>query len=318
MNEVTSRVRTDRIVIAGLPRSGTTYVGKILDLHPDVRMVLEPMNEEFGLRAVPGQFPYVGDGSSREGQQAAALLAQMVELRGGWTRFRMSRGKARNPLQKAAKVLVGSRTSWDWRLDALGEAVGRPRVPVQLFKDPFVTFSLDHLANHHHLRSVCLVRHPGAYYYSFSTQPWEHGSDRIPSIEELRDDLGGIEDALWTAARSDKLAYCALLWKLMARYISRCPSLVMPVRHEDLSADVETEMARICEHFELEFTASMKEFVQSSSTGSKVAPEYLQVRSFDRDSSKVADYWRGKLSSADETRLQEAVGEDLTAFYDQW
>ena len=47
-----AKVRTDRIVIAGLPRSGTTYVGKILDEDPDIRMIIEPLNEEFGLRSV--------------------------------------------------------------------------------------------------------------------------------------------------------------------------------------------------------------------------------------------------------------------------
>ena len=313
------KVRTDRIVIAGLPRSGTTYIGKILDAHPDIRMVLEPLNEEFGLRSVDGQFPYVGQGSGPDRDAAAQLLDDVVELRGGWRRLRMSRGNDQSAVRKAAKVLVGSRTSLDWRADHLSEAVGRPRVGIQCIKDPFATFSLDYLWEQHQIRSMCMVRHPGAYYQSFIAQPWEFGIGRLPQRDALRRDFGEtVSDDLWKKAFDDKLAYCAVLWKLMANYANSTREIVKIVRHEDLAADVVAHSEAICEYFGFEFRPEMREFVESTISGSSVAPEHLKVRSFVRDTSKVADHWRSVISGPDETRLRDAIGEDLELFYEGW
>ncbi|MFT7473536.1 MAG: hypothetical protein ACI81L_000451 [Verrucomicrobiales bacterium] len=314
-----SALRTDRIVVAGLPRSGTTYVGNILAHHPDVRMVLEPLNEEFGLRAVSGQFPYVsgGDPASIE---SAKVLSQMVELRGGWRRFAMSRGQNRTWAQKTGKVLVGSRTSRDWRSDALFERVGRPRAPVQCFKDPFATFALEHLARRHGVRSICIVRHPAAYYQSFVMQPWDFGIGRFINASAMRRDFGiDIEDETWRTAETDKLAYCAVLWRMMSQMVARTSTdSVMVVRFEDLAADIHATIDEVSSHFGLSMTQEMADYIEYTSSGSVIAPERLKVHSFVRDSHAVAEHWRTSIDADDEARLMALIGPDLHQFYGEW
>jgi hypothetical protein len=314
-----SALRTDRIVVAGLPRSGTTYVGNILAQHPDVRMVLEPLNEEFGLRVVSGQFPYVS-GEDPASIESARVLSQMVELRGGWRRLAMSRGNSRSRAEKTAKVLFGSRTNWNWRIDASMERVGMQGTPIQCFKDPFATFSLEHLARQHGIRSVCMVRHPGAYYQSFITQPWDFGIGRLMNVPGIRRDFGSdIDDQTWRAADSDKLTYCAVLWRMMSRMLAQISTdSVLVVRHEDLSADVSSVMERVAAHFGLSTTSDMSEYIESTSSGSAVAPEYLKVHSFVRDSKALAEHWRTAIDFDDESRLAELVGPDLHRFYQKW
>jgi len=314
-----TQVRTDRIVVAGLPRSGTTYVGKILEQHPDIRMVLEPLNAEFGLRAVEGRFPYVSESDFSASGDAAALLDQMVDLRGGWRRLRQNRGGDRSLVRKVAKVAIGSKTSLDWRLDRLAESAGKPRAKVQCLKDPFATFALPYLGAAHGIRSICMVRHPGAYYNSFATQPWDFGTKRLLNGGGLRRDFGeGIDDELWNAANEDKRAYCAVMWKLMSRSLAETPSEVLTVRHEDLSRDVVTNTERICEHMGLEIVPSMRDYIEVTSGGTSVASEYLQVRSFVRDSKALVDHWRESIDPADAQRLREIVGDDLSRFYEDW
>ena len=312
-------VRTDRIVIAGLPRSGTTYVGKILDAHPDIRMVLEPLNEEFGLRAVDGQFPYVGERGGPDRDAAARLLDDVVALRGGWRRFVMSRGANRSLPRKALKVAFGSRVSWDWRIDAAAESMGKARVPVQCIKDPFATFSLDYLWASHGVRSLCMVRHPGAYFHSFVTQPWNFGIGRLSRAQSLRADFGQtIPTDLWVEAHSDRLAYCAVLWKLMAQYVHTHRDTIKVVRHEDFAADVRGQVEEICDYFALTIAPSMERYIESTTSGSDVAPEYLRVHSFVRDSARVADHWRSAIDPSDEAVLRDAIGDDLRLLYGEW
>lgn len=309
--------RSDRIVVAGLPRSGTTYVGKILEQHADIHMVLEPLNDEFGLRSVTGKFPFVGEDGSEMDVRSAKLLAQMVDLRGGWKRT-IDREPRKVFGRRTAKTLIGSRTSLRWRRDRLLEIAGHRRI--QCYKDPFATFALGYLAETYAIRSVCMVRHPGGYFSSFDAQPWTHSISALMNATAMRDELGaGIPESLWSDAETDKISYCALTWRLMSNMVAKLDTeRVLIVRHEDLARDVASCSIDIAEHLGLAFTDPMRDYVERTSTGTAVAPERLKVRSFVRNSRQVADHWRSSIDPFVEARLQELVADSLYELYGEW
>ncbi len=302
--------------ISGLPRSGTTYVGTILDQDPSIVMFNEPLNDEFGLRRVTHKYPYVSGGADLASSSSAEWLDAVLNLRGGWRRFAFSPDRSRS--SHAAKIMLGSRVSWRWRLSRLQRLTTHagPRVCI---KDPFATFALDHLARQSSIRSVCMVRHPAAYYLSFRTQRWRIGMHQLANEDALRLAYGeGIDDRTWKAAAHDQLVYCGLLWKMMARAITDSPMEVLSVRHEDLSLDADHVMDHVTGHLGLDYSAPMREFVERTTHGSAVAPQYQQFRQFNRNSASLVDYWRGAIDIAEQSRLRSLVADDLERFYAEW
>lgn len=303
--------------ISGLPRSGTTYVGTILDQDPSIVTFNEPLNDEFGLRRVTHKFPYIADGADdAQTHRSTQWLDAVLNLRGGWRRFALSPDRSRS--SHAAKILFGSRVSWRWRFARLQQLT--PRTAHRLcIKDPFATFALGHLARERAIPSVCMIRHPAAYYLSFRTQRWRIGMHQLANEHQLRSAYGdGIGDRLWNAAAHDHLVYCGLLWKMMARAISEAPSAVLPVLHEDLSRGADAVLGEITSHLGLAYSAPMRTFVARTTQGIAVAPQYQRVRQFDRDSASLVDYWRGVLDTNEQHRLRGIVGDDLERFYTRW
>ena len=234
------------IVVAGLQRSGTSWIGKMLEASGEAVYVNEPMNPKHPPGRSPGvlnadvdsRFQYIcADNEERflpAFKDTLRLRYQFVaELR---------RNHAAYDLARLAKYSSSF---------TVGRLLGRRA----LIDDPCSTFSATWLAQRLGCAVIISVRHPLSFVGSWRRLGWKVNLyDVLDQPLLMRDLLGPYEDELRAVADSDdQIAKAALLWRvtydLMGDLDARQPGLLHIKRYEDLASNPQAgfrELYAIC------------------------------------------------------------------------
>lgn len=221
------------LLVTGLPRSGTSWVGKMLEASGRLVYVNEPMNPSHP----PGRSPGVLDASVEHyfhyicDDNADPWRAAFTDTLG--LRYRLGRELATNrrpyDLARAARY-------------ATLFAAGRLRRHGALLDDPYALFSAGWLARTYDIPAVVLIREPVAFVGAWRAHHWTVDSGELLSQPLLmRDHLEPSRDELTdVAGSSDWLASTAALWNATYRAVDklvRTDDRLHLVRYEDLVAD---------------------------------------------------------------------------------
>ena len=298
-------------IVCGLHRSGTTYVGKLLQ-QAGVVVVHEPLNERFGMQDVPITYPYVDDVEN----EYASLLDDVVNFRRAWNKdasFIRSKG-----VKKILYSLTGGRSGLRWSWLRLQHAL---RVmPKQLcLKDPFMSLATPYLVKKQGLKVVCMVRHPAAIHYSTAKQGWRFDIKNLRKQEGLIEKFASdISEVQWQIAEKHAAASIAILWKLMVRInqgVGWGNSNLKIIKHEDLCLDPMYTVEEIFKHFEVPLTQKIKSFVIENSQGSSAEPINGKVHSFKREAKALVDIWRVNGNKEDEMIIRDIAHLELESIY---
>ncbi|MGV9774690.1 sulfotransferase [Streptosporangium sp. NPDC003464] len=229
------------VLVTGLPRSGTSWTGKMLAAGGELVYVNEPLNPQHPPGQSPGvlnarvthRFQYICP--DNDGHWLPAF-ADTVALR---YRFLAELRRNRSPYDLARMVRYGTAFT-------LGRLAGRRA----LLDDPFALFSAGWFAERLGCRVVILVRDPVSFVGSWQRLGWTVYFHELleqpllvrdhPHLEELRP-LVGCQDrvvkavALWRAART-----------VAADLAARHPGILL-ARYEDLAADPQRGFRRLYE-----------------------------------------------------------------------
>jgi hypothetical protein len=300
------------VLVTGMPRSGTTWVGRMLCAGGH----LGYLNEPFNLATSPGTirvpvrhwFPYV------TAENEELLLPELTKAL-----------KFRYPL---ARELAHCRTRTDllhtlrmWK-SFVGNRRRRP-----LVKEPHAVFSADWFARRLGSDVVVTVRHPVAVVSSWKRLEW--GFDFGNLLEQpalVRDRLGSFENEMRAALEPsvDLVERVALLWAVVYHVVadlrSELPELHV-LRHEDLSRRPVEEYRTLFERLGLSFEPDVAAAVASSSSGDN--PKQTRV---DRphetaiDSSANLDNWRLRLSDEEIARIRRLTERTARLYYtdEEW
>jgi hypothetical protein len=161
------RLTNRPILVTGAPRSGTTWVGRMLASHARVAYVAEPFNPD-QLAGVPADhfFHHVTD---RDAGRFVAYLERLLRFRAVPLPHRR-----RGLWHRATRAAVRALRLLRYRLGAY-----RP-----LMKDPIAFFSAEWLARTFGMDVVVLVRHPAALAGSLKRLDWH--VDSTPSWPSRR------------------------------------------------------------------------------------------------------------------------------------
>ncbi len=291
------------LVICGLPRSGTTFLGQVVARDQRVTVIHEPLNKDFGVQDVPQWFPELQQSTS-EGADAELLelIDDIIHAEATWTRTAPSEYSLATRL---SKTIYGGSGGLAWA--KLGFTKWLKRWPSHVcWKDPFATFLVEHLMQTYGARVVGLIRHPGALYVSQSRQ-------YLPSYSD------------WTVSSGDAethhLEQVAALWIKQAHYFSEMATRYenfLLLTHEDLCCSPLDQAERVCTHFDIELTTEMIEFIKHSTEGNKITATPGKLHSFRRNSRQLIDDWRTDISEEHAHQLRTLVGNNISPFYDQW
>lgn len=303
------------MVVCGLHRSGTTFVGKILG-HGGVQVVHEPLNERFGMVEVPIAYPY----AESKGDVYTGLLDDALNFARPWNRD-VTYIQASSGMHRRLYARTGGRSGFRWGWLRLRHKLGLLPRHICL-KDPFMSLATPWLVRHHGLRTLCIVRHPAAIHYSTEKQNWRFDIENLLRQPELINRYGfDIPKVHWELAMQHAAASIALLWKFMVRINSRLAKedgRLKIITHESLCLEPVETACNICSHFQVPITSKLEHFVIESSEGNQAEATNGKIHDFLRDSRNLVNVWHDRIDKNDEAMIRNIAGDEVELLYSNW
>jgi hypothetical protein len=308
------------ILVTGMPRTATSWVGKMLEASGALVYVNEPMNPQHPPGRSPGvlradvehAFQYISDHNE---QLWLPAFRDTVRLR-FHPLTELRRNHRPYDLARTAKYTAGF-------------ALGRLRRRRALLDDPYAVFAAPWLARRVGCRVVVTVRDPVATVSSFRRLGW------TPRLAELlaqpalvRDRLARFRSELEAAVlgRADPVAQASLLWRAIygavADYRQEIPDLEV-VRHEDLSVDPVPAFATLYHRLGLPFGPEVEQAIVTASTAGSDASSHrwsVSARGVSKTGARRLDsrahlqVWRERLTDQEVARVRELTAGVAEAF----
>lgn len=302
------------ILVTGAPRSGTTWVGRMLAEAAGLYYLYEPFNPTAGVgRPIcdcrfERYFTYIHT------ENEADYLEGVRDMLAG--RFRLHRAL------REVHSLSALRRAFS---DACRFARYRRRGWVPLIKDPIALASAPWLAARFPIQVVVLIRHPAAFVSSmrrlgwpFDPTRWALGQPALMRdyLDPLRPEL---EDLAVRLKHTDLIEQAAVLWKtlhhLIAAYRQQHPEWIF-VRHEDLSLDPVSGFRSLYAKLGLDFTERVQQVVQRYSGAGNPASARGAERTIRLDSRANVQSWKRKLTPQEVERIRELTAPIAEVFYE--
>lgn len=298
-------------MIAGLHRSGTTYVGNVLNQLSQVSVLHEPFNFRQGVRGAPPFYSYYGENAETD-RQLELFADQVFCMRGEWNR-EAAGGKW---LRRLGWRLTGSWPGVRWAIVKFRFKLGVGTRYV-CWKDPFLTFMLPLLVRKYDAKVVFLIRHPCALYRSQGQHNWFVDFSQLSMQQGLFSQyLSDVSEDVLERAASDNALGIALLWKAMVRYIisQRQDGVELHlVRHEDLCATAVDVFRGVFSFLGIPFGDAVRLHIEKTTQGEATNVEVGMWRKsyFVRDSQSLAMEWREKVPPREQQRIIDLCQEEL-------
>ena len=295
------------ILVTGSHRSGTTWVGRMLALSPQVGYVHEPFNLHHSQGICRARFEhwytYLCE---RNAGPYEAALADTLAFRFGW-------GAALSGMRSLLSLP---------RIWREGRATGRLRAARcrPLMKDPIALFSAEWLARRFDMRVIVMIRHPAAFVGSLKKAGWSHRFSDFTAqpllMERLPAPLG---DQIRTHAASPQpiVDQACLLWNLIhhviGTYRASHPNWRF-IRHEDLSREPEDGYRELFAWLDLPFGDDIRDAIGKFAGGDNPV-ETEGLHTIRRDSRENILSWKRRLTDAEIARVRDQTGELAATFY---
>ncbi len=253
---------TGGVLVTGLPRSGTSWVGKMLEASGEVVYVNEPLNPQHPPGRSPGvlnarvthRFQYIDAADDAEWRRAFTDTLGLRYRPGAELR----QNRSAYDLGRMAKY-------------ATAFTVGRLRGRRAMLDDPYALFSTGWLVREMGCEAVVLVRDPVAFVGSWRALGWQiHFHELLEQPALVRDHLGPYVERMRSLVGSpDWLARSCLLWEAAYDVVDRSfrglPGVHL-VSYESLVQDPMTGFAEVYGSLGLTWSDGAEERVRTATT----------------------------------------------------
>ena len=297
------------ILVTGGPRTGTTWVGRVIAKDNSVHYIHEPFN--IGNRRctcgfkVDHWFHFVCS------QNDSDSITHFTHLLGS----PLHRYNLLNLVQD-----LGSQRNQMANLRTLKKFAGSLFKPKTLLKDPLAVFSAEWLASTSNMDVLVMIRHPASFVSSYKSRNWSHPMSHFleqpllmrkylsPFEEEIRDH---------EANEHDIAAQVALLWKfihfMILIYQNAHPNWIF-VRYEDLVLNPMMGFQKIFAQLGLTFSAKIIKMIEETSNPrNPMDPE--MPYSIKQNSVENLWKWKNRLSSQEIDKIRTVVVGIVGEFY---
>jgi hypothetical protein len=276
--------RPQPLLVTGVPRSGTTWLARLLASSPGCAMTgREPMNpraSQFGL------------GGTLH----------------GWTRL-----SAPSPQQR--RILRRCYSGWSLRVySRYGvRQFAAPWPGTRLVvKDPFAMLSTMALGQVTGARPVLIYRHPGAVLASYRRMGW------TPDVEEVEHLDGAAAYHRYStsgdANEQGDVQAMAYFWSTLHEFALQdleAMSQAVVVSHEELAAGGGAALRSLFAACDLAWGATSEQAIDKPGTQAPERRSERSLHTFNRPSAEVAHGWRSQVSHEDVEALESGVGDVL-------
>jgi Sulfotransferase domain len=308
------------VVVTGMARCGTSWVGKLLQASRELTYINEPLNPKHPPGRSPGllnasverHYQYISE-HNEDGWLTA--LGDTLHLR-YHLGAELRRNRSPYDLARMARYATSFLT-------------GRLRGRRALLDDPYALLASQWLANRLGCRVVVIVRDPVAMVASWKRLGWSTDLGELlhqPAL--MRDWLAPFcRELERVAASGDTVDRVALLWRLLylvaAEYERRCPAIQF-VRYEDLATEPVRRFADLYATLGLDFDERAEAEVVQSTSGSarRIAHRWSLSRSGlsktgfrPMDSRANLDAWKRQLDDGEVARVRAATAAVASQWY---
>ncbi|TMR06826.1 sulfotransferase [Nonomuraea turkmeniaca] len=244
------------ILVTGLPRSGTSWTGKMLVAGGGLVYVNEPLNPQHPPGRCPGvlraevthRFQYICDDNADAWLPAfrdTACLRYhwLAELRANHSPYDLAR-------------LIRYGTAF-----AVGRLAGRRA----LLDDPFAVLSAGWFARRLGCRVVALVRDPVSFVASWQRLGWTVSFRELLDQPLLVRDHPEVLELRALDGSDDRVAKAAALWRVTHTILTRTPGLLL-TSYESLAADPIAGFRRLYAYADLPWTPTAERRIARACT----------------------------------------------------
>lgn len=292
--------RPDRILLLGVARSGTRWLGTALGHAEGTRLVKEPDNVDADPRGAGrsslgfGPYPMIDEDEKAPQFRGLWDLSFAARVPRGWRR---SAARAALRLPRGMRDPLLRRTA-----QAMSALPGR--APHVVVKSIYAMFAVDWLLKNYQPRVVVLQRHPLNVISSWA-ELGMHGFDLLsrPAIQErYLDPLGVTAPGPDATTLERTAAWVGLLTTVLAEQAQRHPGWLV-VTHEDLCRDPQPGIRQVCDRLGLPWSDAVVGFLEEAN---RPGEGFSHVRITREQPGR----WRGRLSD-DQVAQIEAVLEQF-------
>lgn len=300
----------DVAVVTGLHRSGTTFLGSVLDAaEGTVRLSREPTNYRSGITGVPHWYPILEDADLAGETANAAVVDGLLRLtRGRPVRWRTPGPRVRSLAANAFHNGVASSA--------------RPLSRCLVVKDPFLSLSVPFVQRHLSRRTVLVaLRHPAAWALSLERVGWHPGVlvNQLLARDDLAADLDTMEVPRLDWVAQPIYEACGWAWRILMDVAERRSAQADAARRRlvPLESFKDDPLARALELIEdVGLRASEKTVtrLRALTQGDVVAPTTTVQHVLKRDTSASVESWRSRMSPQDQRTIWQ-ICEPVAAGY---
>jgi hypothetical protein len=273
------------ILVTGVPRSGTTWLARLLAKSPGTALAgREPMNPR--------------------GRQYA--LGKTLE---GWTRLTDLTPRQRFLLRSAYRgwnPFVYSRFGTrQWAGPLPGTRL--------VVKDPYAMLSMPAVERATGAIPVLVYRHPGAILASYRRIKWQPRLDELARIVATArvSERGLALPEIPAPGETSPAEEMGIFWSALHEFAladaATCGAVV--VSHAELATGGVEAGRVLAARLGLEWSPAMTAELSKESSGGAV--ESAQLHNFDRAPAAVAEEWRSKLADGETERIEQVSAETL-------
>lgn len=292
------------ILITGLLRSGTTWVGKIIASEKGIKYLNEPFNPDRGRKDFPlgAYFYYIDEHHSIVEQESVkGYINHMIHSPTFYFTDQIR-------LYKKYNILTLKNIG---KLFHLKHIHGRP-----LMKDPMAILSAEWIYKTFHADVVIVLRNPVAFVASLKTAGWsipfsdllaqelmltEHFKEYVPLIRQ------------YSIHQPDIIDQGILIWNIVysriRTYFENYKNTWYFVKHEDLSKNPLHEFSRLFRFLDIDCSEKLKSIIVKSTDGSS-------INRLSRESIQNLETWKTRLTPGEISRIKTGTHLLYSFFYD--
>ena len=298
--------------VTGVPRSGTTFVGRMLSLPLEVDYIHEPFNPQCGIPGMTEWYRYVRPSLDTEEMQRFHALTRTIfnyDLR------LMGRVPEHDPWsRRVTKRIVGSRGPFYLRLAKLN-----PFHRAAVIKDPIGCLLSEYLYLHFNIKPVIVIKHPASFVASLKRVNFWPSLSRLNDQPHLIEDHFSGEVDFLTREWPDPVMGAAAFWravhKVLLAQAGKYPDWQVVI-HEQLSQDPISTFRHLYKMLELPWRESVQRKISRLTRGNRSAEvRWGAVQDFRRNSADIFRMRRDSLSLEQRKAIFEVVEDVALRIY---